>query len=235
MDQEKFGAFIKNIRKEHNLTQKQLADKYNVTYQAVSKWENGKNMPDMALIKKISSDFNVSIEELLEGEYKENKNKRNYVLIVVLVLLVVALIIFLIYFLASKDEDFQFKTLSSSCDNFTLSGNVSYNKNKSAIYITNIKYCGGDDNNKYKSLECVLYESSDNIEKKISSYYYDDKDAITLEDFLQKVTLSIDDYEKTCREYTSNSLYLIINAKEQNDKTITYKIPLTLEACSASD
>ncbi len=41
MNQEKFGKFIKDIRKKHNLTQKQLADKYNVTYQAVSKWENG--------------------------------------------------------------------------------------------------------------------------------------------------------------------------------------------------
>ena len=35
-----------DLRKKNNLTQKQLADKYNVTYQAVSKWENGKNMPD---------------------------------------------------------------------------------------------------------------------------------------------------------------------------------------------
>lgn len=41
MDQEKFGKFIKEIRAKNNLTQKQLADKYHVTYQAVSKWENG--------------------------------------------------------------------------------------------------------------------------------------------------------------------------------------------------
>lgn len=39
MNQEEFGKFIKQIRKNNNLTQKQLADKYNVTYQAVSKWE----------------------------------------------------------------------------------------------------------------------------------------------------------------------------------------------------
>ena len=41
MDQEKIGKFIKEIRKKNKLTQKDLADKYNVTYQAVSKWENG--------------------------------------------------------------------------------------------------------------------------------------------------------------------------------------------------
>lgn len=41
MDQKKFGKLIKEIRKTNNLTQKQFVDKYNVTYQAVSKWENG--------------------------------------------------------------------------------------------------------------------------------------------------------------------------------------------------
>lgn len=75
MDQEKFGKFIKDIRKRNNLTQKQLADKYNVTYQAVSKWENGLNMPDTSLMKQISKDFGISIDELLEGEYKETKEK----------------------------------------------------------------------------------------------------------------------------------------------------------------
>ena len=53
MDQEKFGNLIKKIRLDNNLTQKEFADKYNVTYQAVSKWENGKNMPDTLLIKKM--------------------------------------------------------------------------------------------------------------------------------------------------------------------------------------
>ena len=56
MNQEKFGKIIKKIRKEHHLTQKDLADKYNVTYQAVSKWENGLNMPDISLIKEIAKD-----------------------------------------------------------------------------------------------------------------------------------------------------------------------------------
>ena len=60
MNQEKFGNFIKEIRKKNNLTQKQLAEKYNVTYQAVSKWENGKNMPDTSLIKQISEETSLS-------------------------------------------------------------------------------------------------------------------------------------------------------------------------------
>ncbi len=58
MDQEKISKFIKKLRKENNLTQKQLADKYEVTYQAVSKWENGINLPDVILLKQMSKDFN---------------------------------------------------------------------------------------------------------------------------------------------------------------------------------
>ncbi len=51
MNQKKIVKFIKDIRKKHNLTQKQFAEKYNVTYQAVSKWENALNMPDMSFDK----------------------------------------------------------------------------------------------------------------------------------------------------------------------------------------
>ena len=75
MNQEKVGKFIKDIRKKNNLTQQAFANKYGVTYQAVSKWENGKNLPDMVLIKEICADHNIDINELLDGEYKNNKKK----------------------------------------------------------------------------------------------------------------------------------------------------------------
>ena len=79
MDQEKFGKLIKEIRKKNNLTQKQFADKYNVTYQAVSKWENGLNMPDTSLIRQISKDFNISLDELFDGKYKKNNYKKRFI------------------------------------------------------------------------------------------------------------------------------------------------------------
>ena len=73
MNQEKIGQVIKDIRKKHNLTQADFANKYNVTYQAVSKWENGKNLPDISLIKKICNDFNINLNNLLEGEYLQEQ------------------------------------------------------------------------------------------------------------------------------------------------------------------
>lgn len=233
MDQEKFGKFIKDIRKKYNLTQKQLADKYNVTYQAVSKWENGKNMPDTSLIKEMSKDFNVSLEEMFDGEFKEQKKKRKNFNNIIIGFLVIILVIFLAIIFKPRNDNFEFKTLSSNCENFNISGNIAYNKNKSAIYINNIKYCGGDDTNYYKSIECILYESNNNIERKISSYKYNEKNSIKLEDFLEDVVLNVDDYEKNCKEYSNDSLYLIINATNDEHKIITYKIPLTLnDSCS---
>jgi len=234
MNQEKFGKFIKEIRKKNNLTQKQLAEKYNVTYQAVSKWENGKNMPDTSLIKQMSKDFGITLEELFDGELKENKkNQKNWILIISLFASII-IIITLILFLNSKNSDFEFKTLSSNCENFNISGNIAYNDNKTSIYITNIKYCGGNDQELYKEIECILYESNKDIDKKISSYSYNKTENITLEEFLQTVTFSVDNYSKTCKDFYENILFLSINAKDNNDKITTYKIPLSLnQSCPA--
>lgn len=229
MDQEKFGKFIKEIRQKHNLTQKEFAEKYHVSYQAVSKWENGKNMPDTALIKQISEDFNISLEELYNGEFKNKKKKRFILLSVLILLIIIFIIIFLTLF---KEEDFQFKTLSANCPNFTISGNIAYNDKKSAIYISNIEYCGGEETEKYKNIECVLYEKNGQTENEISSYKYKGKDKIDLEEFLKEVTFTIDDYEKTCKVYKDNTLFLKVNASDDKHKITTYEIPLKLdESC----
>ena len=50
MNQETIGKKIKELRIKNNLTQQELASKLNVTYQAVSKWENGKNLPDLVIL-----------------------------------------------------------------------------------------------------------------------------------------------------------------------------------------
>ena len=68
------SKFIKEIRKKNNLTQSALADKLGVTYQAVSKWENGKNIPDMETLKAISKEFNVDID-MIVGNNKTKKDK----------------------------------------------------------------------------------------------------------------------------------------------------------------
>ena len=229
MNQEKIGKFIKDLRKKNNLTQKELADKYNVTYQAVSKWENGKNMPDLSLLKEMSKDFNVSLEELFDGEIKNKKNNKKYIIIGVICLFVVLFLIIL--FVNKNDYDFSFKTISSTCDAFNISGSIAYNDKKSAIYITNIKYCGGDDTKEYEIIECTLYESHGDMEKRISSYEYSEGKKIKLEKFLENVTFTVDNYKKTCDEH--NNLYLLINATDSSKNITTYKVPLETQSICA--
>ena len=53
MNQDKISKLIKDLRKKNNLTQNEFAKEFNVTYQAVSKWENGKNLPDINVLKEI--------------------------------------------------------------------------------------------------------------------------------------------------------------------------------------
>lgn len=135
------------------------------------------------------------------------------------------MVLFLIILFVNKiDDDFSFKTISSTCDAFNISGSIAYNDKKSAIYITNIKYCGGDDTKEYEKIECMLYESHEDVEKRISSYEYSDGKKIKLEKFLENVTFTVNNYKKTCDEH--NNLYLLINAIDSSKNITTYKVPL---------
>ena len=223
MNQEKISNLIKQLRKKDNLTQAQFANKYNVTFQAVSKWENGKSLPDIVLLKQICKDYNISIDEVLEGEI----NKKNKYLL--LIPLIVILIIGLVFIL--KKDDFEFKTLSSSCSNFKISGSIAYNNNKSHLHLSNIDYCGNDDNNDYVKIECTLYEKKQNINKELDKLYYDN-DEIKLKDFLENIEFDLEDFSKMCRSYDNDSLYLEINATTKHNKTTNYKVSLSINECN---
>ena len=68
MNQIKIGKFIAECRKKNNLTQMQLAEKLNITDRAISKWENGKSMPDSGIMLDLCSVLKISVNELLSGE-----------------------------------------------------------------------------------------------------------------------------------------------------------------------
>ena len=68
MDQEKIGKFIKLKREELNLTQEELANKLHVTNKTISKWENGRGLMDITMLKPVSNVLGVSIVELINGQ-----------------------------------------------------------------------------------------------------------------------------------------------------------------------
>lgn len=79
MDQIKIGRFIAECRKSKNLTQMQLAERLNITDRAVSKWENGKSMPDSSIMLDLCHELGISVNDLLYGEVvsMENYNEKN--------------------------------------------------------------------------------------------------------------------------------------------------------------
>ena len=66
MDNIRFGAFVAQLRKEQGLTQKELADRLNVTDKAVSKWETGKGFPDVKLLEPLAQALGISLVELIK-------------------------------------------------------------------------------------------------------------------------------------------------------------------------
>ena len=60
------GLKIKLLRKQHHITQKDLAKYLCVTSQAISKWENGKNMPDITVLPMVAKIFGISMDELFD-------------------------------------------------------------------------------------------------------------------------------------------------------------------------
>ena len=106
IDNEKVGKFIENLRKEKGLTQQDLADILSVSNQAVSKWEGGRNLPDIAIQRGICDTFNITMEELHAGERdikKRNKTKKirkeNKIFSIALMCIVPVMVFFVVYFI----------------------------------------------------------------------------------------------------------------------------------------
>ena len=72
MDTKEFGAFIAQERKARGMTQKELADKINVTDKAVSRWENGHGYPDIETLEDLSGALGISLLELMHSRRQED-------------------------------------------------------------------------------------------------------------------------------------------------------------------
>ena len=68
MDQKKIGSFMKELRKGKKLTQEQIAEQFEVSNRTVSRWENGYNMPDLAILMEMADFYDVDLRFLLTGD-----------------------------------------------------------------------------------------------------------------------------------------------------------------------
>ena len=76
MDQQKIGSFMRKLRKEKDITQEELAERMGVSGRTVSRWETGRNMPDMSILVEIADYYDVDIRELLDGERRQERVKQ---------------------------------------------------------------------------------------------------------------------------------------------------------------
>ena len=119
MDQIKIGKFIAELRKSKNMTQEQLGERLGVSFKTISKWENGRGMPELSTLKPLSEELEISINELLSGEkiekevYQERleeniintidytdkkiKKTKNFFVIVLSVIIIMFIALFMFY------------------------------------------------------------------------------------------------------------------------------------------
>lgn len=69
------GTLIKELREKQNMTQKQLAEKLNVSDKTISKWENDRGLPDITTIDSLAKALGISVAELFTGEFYTNTNR----------------------------------------------------------------------------------------------------------------------------------------------------------------
>lgn len=223
MTPENVSKFIKNLRNKNNLTQKKLSEELGVTYQAVSKWENGKNIPDIEILKLICDKYNVNIEDIIGTKKKKNNNKKIIVIIIIFILIISILTIVII---KQNSSSFYFKQVSTTCNDFKITGSMAYNKKTSSIYISNVEFCGSDDEI-YKRLECNFYEDNNNTKTKISSCPISSN--LNIKDYLNSIEIKVNDYSFICKDnIENNNLYIELQAINKDNKTIIYKIPIKL-------
>ena len=156
MNKEKIGKFITELRKEKGWTQEQLADKLIVDRTAISKWERGIYIPSNEILLSLHELFDVSVNEILYGEKRNNvnkneidrvpinimndENKKRVKLLIISVSIILFLIIsFFIYYFFSNYNSIKVYRISGSNDEFFINdGIMIVSPEKSYIKIGNI-------------------------------------------------------------------------------------------------
>ena len=78
MNQQKIGEFLKHLRNDKGMTQEQLAEHFYVSSRTVSRWETGRNMPDVEILIELADFYDVEIREIIDGERKSENMKEEF-------------------------------------------------------------------------------------------------------------------------------------------------------------
>ena len=130
------GEHIKELRKERNISQLELAEKLHISRQTISKWELGKSLPDSIMMKDLSKIFNVSIDEIINGkkiskvlDKKKFKWKLKNIILVLFLILVIVILIFYLYLNSSK-----IYKITGQSDKISISNGIFVETNKKIYF-----------------------------------------------------------------------------------------------------
>ena len=179
MNNKKTGEFISNLRKELGYSQRDLAEKINITDKAVSKWETGRSAPDVSMLLPLSEVLGVSVTEILKGEricQEEIHTASNEVIVMTLkkskvkiMVAIILVLIILIGLICSYPAYHYFSTISENDFEEVREQAILYSENEEidCIAITQnsdkIAYLFADDENSYM----LLYERNKLFENRI--------------------------------------------------------------------
>ena len=147
MDLEKIGKFITEQRTNKKLTQKELANRLNVTNKAVSKWENGRSMPDVGLFENLCSELDITLNELLSGKkdtkrddatisflrYFKKKNKTLLLVSIIIITLIIFISALFIYFVNNYSK-IKVYSINGESQNFIYSDGLFIDTNQEYFY-----------------------------------------------------------------------------------------------------
>lgn len=231
MNLDKIGKFILSLRKDRNLSQNKLAEMIPITRQAISRWEQGKSLPDSSTMMRLSDIFGVTIDELLSGERIEKtrekgslqsvilnlideynlKKKRLKSMMVLSAVTIISLLslFFGYYFVSTYNSIKVYKIQGNGTDSYTYNGIMITTKQNSYMRLGKIQV--SDDNLDIKKVK--LYYLDENKNEKV--IYEDNSTDILITDYLgYNEYFSYDDLK-----YLIKNLYLqIFYDNETNEK-----------------
>ena len=234
MDQVKIGKLIAKLRKEKGLTQQQLGEKVNVGDRAVSKWERGISLPDIAIINELSEILGITSDELLKGELNkvdsEIPNKKfNYKLLLLLIPILIIIFIAVIYINNKADGDVYI--LQTMDQKYYVDGKLTITDNELLIFINRITFENYSFNQTIvKNYEYMLLSSNKIICKrgniKLDNLLFS---PLIVRDFLKTFTV---DYKSekpdNIDEILNNNLILKFIFVDENNNRIEKEIKIKI-------
>lgn len=155
--------------------------------------------------------------------------KKRKVKKIVFILPIIIFIIVLLICLFIKNNNGDIVNNKSYCNEYSIYGNVLYNKDKSSYIIENITYCKNYDISKYRVINATLFEKNENTINEITSYEYKEESSILLDKFLGGKTFKGDYSKGICEKYKKDNLYLEVKVVTFDNKIDLINIPLVME------